>query len=199
MKALLTVVLLLTVLSSAAQEHRAWEPLLAQVLTSDDLEAETWEDTYTLLCELEEQPLDLNTVTREELEQLPFLSAQQVEGIVAYLYYYGPMKSLNELRMIKALDRIQVNLLRCFTYVGDERQESPYPRLNDILSYGRHELMGNVRLPFYEREGDKNGYLGYPYRHWGRYQLTCRDYVKLGAVFSQDAGETFFAGRNKAG
>lgn len=199
MKALLTVVLLLTVLSSAAQEHRAWEPLLAQVLTSDDLEAETWEDTYTLLCELEEQPLDLNTVTREELEQLPFLSAQQVEGIVAYLYYYGPMKSLSELRMIKALDRIQVNLLRCFTYVGDERQESPYPRLNDILSYGRHELMGNVRLPFYEREGDKNGYLGYPYRHWGRYQLTYRDYVKLGAVFSQDAGEPFFAGRNKAG
>jgi len=199
MKALLTVVLLLATLSSVGQEQHAWEPLLAQVLTSDDVEAETWEDTYSQLCELEQQPLDLNTVTREELEQFPFLSAQQVEGIMEYLYQYGPMKSLSELRMIKALDYAQVELLQYFTYVDDDRQEPSFPSLNDILSYGRHELMGNVRLPFYEREGDKNGYLGYPYRHWGRYQLTYHDYVKLGAVFSQDAGEPFFAGRNKAG
>lgn len=199
MKALLTVVLLLATLSSVGQEQHAWEPLLAQVLTSDDVEAETWEDTYSQLCELEQQPLDLNTVTREELEQLPFLSAQQVEGIMEYLYQYGPMKSLSELRMIKALDYAQVELLQYFTYVDDDRQEPSFPSLNDILSYGRHELMYNVRVPFNEREGDKNGYLGYPYRHWGRYQLTYRDYVKLGAVFSQDAGEPFFADLNKAG
>lgn len=199
MKALLTIVLLLTGLCSAAQDHRSWEPLLAQVLTSDDLDAETWEDTYTLLCELEEQPLDLNTVSREELEQLPFLSARQVEDIMAYLYFYGPMKSLSELRMVKTLDQLQVNLLRCFVYVDEERIESPYPRLSDMLRYGRHELMGNLRVPFYERAGDKSGYQGYPYRHWGRYQLTCRDYVKLGVVFSQDAGEPFLANCNKAG
>lgn len=146
MKALLTIVLLLTGLCSAAQDHRSWEPLLAQVLTSDDLDAETWEDTYTLLCELEEQPLDLNTVSREELEQLPFLSARQVEDIMAYLYFYGPMKSLSELRMVKTLDQLQVNLLRCFVYVDEERIESPYPRLSDMLRYGRHELMGNLRV-----------------------------------------------------
>lgn len=199
MKALLTVVLLLATLSSVGQEQHAWEPLLAQVLTSDDVEAETWEDTYSQLCELEQQPLDLNTVTREELEQLPFLSAQQVEGIMEYLYQYGPMKSLSELRMIKALDYAQVELLQYFTYVDDDRQEPSFPSLNDILSYGRHELMYNVRLPFYEREGDKNGYLGYPYRHWGRYQFSYRDYVKVGGVVSQDAGEPFFADLNKAG
>ena len=77
--------------------------------------------------------------------------------------------------------------------------ESPYPRLSDMLRYGRHELMGNLRVPFYERAGDKSGYQGYPYRHWGRYQLTCRDYVKLGVVFSQDASEPFLANCNKAG
>ena len=180
MKALLTVVLLLATLSSVGQEQHAWEPLLAQVLTSDDVEAETWEDTYSQLCELEQQPLDLNTVTREELEQLPFLSAQQVEGIMEYLYQYGPMKSLSELRMIKALDYAQVELLQYFTYVDDDRREPSFPSLNDILSYGRHELMYNVRVPFNEREGDKNGYLGYPYRHWGRYQFSYRDYVKVG-------------------
>ena len=199
MKALLTVVLLLTALSTAGQEQHAWEPLLAQVLTADDAEAATWEDTYSLLCELEQQPLDLNAVTREDLEQLPFLSAQQVEAVMEYLYRYGPMKSLNELRMIKALDYVQIELLQYFSSVGNEQRETSFPRLADVVRYGRHELIGNFRLPFYKREGDRNGYLGPPYRHWGRYQLTSLDHVKLGVVFSQDAGEPFFANRNKAG
>ena len=195
MKALLTIVLLLTGLCSAAQDHRSWEPLLAQVLTSDDLDAETWEDTYTLLCELEEQPLDLNTVSREELEQLPFLSARQVEDIMAYLYFYGPMKSLSELRMVKTLDQLQVNLLRCFVYVDEERIESPYPRLSDMLrAHARCTKRQNVSQRDKHYHGPLSGY-----RHWGRYQLTCRDYVKLGVVFSQDAGEPFLANCNKAG
>ena len=59
--------------------------------------------------------------------------------------------------------------------------------------------MGSLSLPLYKRKGDRNGYLGYPYRHWLRYQYTYRDYVRIGVVGAQDAGEPFFADRNKAG
>ena len=199
MRTLTAIILLLLTLTTCGQTERPWDELLAETMTAEDMEAADWEDTYDMLCELEQQPLNLNTATREELEALPFLSAHQVEDLIEYIYRYGPMKSMNELRMIKTLDPTQTELLRYFTFVEDERVEPGFPRLSNILKYGRHETMANVRVPFYQRKGDENGYIGYPYRHWLRYKMSYGDYVKAGFVGSQDAGEPFFADKNKAG
>ena len=198
MRVFTATLLLLLVLAAGAQNQRPWEQLLTETLTADDVEADDWEDTYDMLCQLEEQPLNLNTASREQLEALPFLSALQVEALMDYLYRYGPMKSINELKMIRQLDYTQTELLRHFAYVGDERA-SQFPALADVLQHGQNELMGSLSLPLYKRKGDRNGYLGYPYRHWLRYQYAYRDYVRIGVVGAQDAGEPFFADRNKAG
>ena len=182
MKALMTLLLLLLTLTAHGQESRSWEQALADIMTADDMETEAWEDTYEMLCELEQNPMNLNMATREELELLPFLTARQVEAIMEYLYRYGPMKSMNELRMIRELDYPQIELLRYFVYVEDKPAEPGFPPLDNILKYGRHEVMADVRIPFYRRKGDENGYLGYPYRHWLRYQFSYQDYVKAGIV-----------------
>lgn len=196
---LLLLLFLALLTPAAAQTQRSWEPLLASMLTAEDMETDAWEDTYELLCELEQQPLNLNTATREQLEQLPFLSAQQVEAIVEYLYHYAPMKSMNELRMIRALDVVQIELLHCFTCVGYVPDEQQFPSTKDIVHYGRQKLMADLRVPLYKRAGDRDGYLGPPYRHTLRYQFSYGDYVKLGGIGAQDAGEPFFANRNKTG
>ena len=94
MKTVVAVILLMLPIVAYSQEGRPWEELLANVLTAEDLEAATWEDTYEMLCELEQQPMNLNTATREDLESLPFLSERQVEDLMEYLYRYGTMKSL---------------------------------------------------------------------------------------------------------
>lgn len=171
---------------------------LNEVMTQDEAELEGWEETYELLCELEQHPLDINSATREQLEELPFLSAQQVEEIVAYRDRYGAMKSLGELLMIRSLGYAQRRLLSHFVYVGEERPEG-FPKLRDIAHYGKHELIGTGRIPFYERNGDRDGYLGPPYRHWLRYQFTHGDALKVGIVGAQDAGEPFFANCNRWG
>ena len=198
-KVLLPSIMLLFCQNTVGQGTHPWEQMLASIMTAEDIESSEWEDTYEMLCELEQNPLNLNTATREELEALPFLSAQQVEAIMEYLYYHESMKSMNELRMIQALDYVQIELLRHFCNVKDKQAEPTFPKLDDVMKYGRHELMANVRVPFYQRQGDRNGYLGYPYRHWLRYQFSYHDYIKLGGVGSQDAGEPFFANRNMAG
>ena len=181
-----------------AQQLRPWETYLNEVMTQEDAESELWEETYDLLCGLEQHPIDINRASREQLEQLPFLSAQQIEGIVEYLYRYGPLKSLAELQMIAPLDYAQRQLLTYFICIGEE-QPAGFPSMKQIARYGRHELIATGRIPFYERKGDKNGYLGYPYRHWLRYQFTYGDWVKAGIVGAQDAGEPFGAKQNKAG
>ena len=80
--------LLMLGMSVCAQSERLWEQYLNDVMTAEDAEAVEWEETYELLCELEQHPIDLNRASREQLAQLPFLSARQVEDIVAYLYHY---------------------------------------------------------------------------------------------------------------
>ena len=193
---------LLLATGAMAQNQRPWEQYLNEVMTVEDAGSTAWEQTYELLCELEQHPLNINHATREQLEELPFLSAQQVEGIMAYLWRYGRMESLGELMMISELDYPQRRLLTYFIYVDEQESANdrqPLPSLRNIAKYGHHELIATGRVPFYERKGDNEGYLGSKYRHWLRYQFTCGDQVKAGIVGAQDAGEPFFANKNKTG
>lgn len=175
-----------------------WQQYLDQLCEQEEYEGTNWKNYEDVLSEYAEHPMNLNTATKEDLEQFPFLSAQQIEDIQAYIYQYGAMKSLGELAMIESIDWYQRQLLGCFVYVGDVKQRS-FPTARQIAKYGKHELVGYAKIPFYERKGDKEGYMGYPYKHWLRYQFKYGDYVKAGFVGSQDAGEPFFGGRNNLG
>ena len=86
MKALIMMFLWVVSLGARAQDNqsRPWETYLNEVMTLDDVESASLETVYDLLCELEQHPLDINTVTRETLEQFPFLSAQQIEEIIEF-------------------------------------------------------------------------------------------------------------------
>ena len=178
-----------------AQEERPWREYLNEVMTVEDAESSQWENVYDLLCELSQHPFDLNTATRSQLEDLPFLSAQQIEELQEYQYRYGPMKSKGELLMIRSLDGPRRQLLSSVCYVGDSSSPS-FPSLHTITRYGRHELMATVRVPFHGKEED---YLGASLRHWLRYQFNYGDYLKIGILGASDAGEPFFTHRNRWG
>ena len=186
-------------LGSYGQTTTDWQEALRQWMTAEDVEDGYGEETMELLAEQAEAKINLNRTTREELEQLPFLTAQQVEGIVEYLYRYGPIRSTAELQMITALDYETRRLLLHFVYVGEGESKSPWPTLSDVARYGKQTLMATGKIPFYDRKGDRNGYLGYKYRHDVRYQFTYHDRIKFGLTGAQDAGEPFFSGRNKTG
>ena len=152
-----------------------------------------------LLEDLSINKINLNQITREQLEQLPFLSAQQVEGIMEYLDRYGPMRSLNELKMIPELDYQTCQQLTHYVMIGKVRSPRVWPRLSDVAKYGKHTFMATAKIPFYERRGDRNGYMGYRMRHDLRYQFNYDNRIKFGITAAQDAGEPFFANRNTMG
>lgn len=181
-----------------AQDVREWEPLLSQMGNIEDTESLAWESSYDLLCELEDNPLNINTATRDELEQLPFLSAKEVENISEYIYRYGPIKTLGELAAVKDLGYYQRRLLFYFVYAG-EIEKPLFPTLKNILKYGKHEFLATGKVPLYDRAGDKKGYEGYKYKHSIRYDFTYGSRLGLGFLGAQDAGEPFFAGVNNLG
>ena len=181
-----------------AQEQRDWQRLYDELMVSEEQEWLMNEENYDLLCSLAAYPIDLNKATREELEQLPFLTAAQVEDILAYIYQYRGMRSVGELLMIESLDAARSELLSYFVTIKVEEQRH-YPTLATILERGKHDVTLTMKIPFYERKGDKNGYLGYPYTHSLRYKFSYSDYFQVGLVGAQDAGEPFFANRNTLG
>ena len=63
-----------------------------------------WEDELEELSYRLQEPLNLNTVTREQLEQFPFLTARQVEEIQAYIYIHGQMQTIYELQLVEEMD-----------------------------------------------------------------------------------------------
>ncbi|EJW94129.1 hypothetical protein EVA_17764, partial [gut metagenome] len=60
-------------------------------------------------------------------------------------------------------------------------------------------VVGQASVPFYDRQGDRKGYLGPKYRHSLRYSFQYGPYVKAGLTAAQDAGESFFSGGNRWG
>lgn len=186
-------------LSHAYAQAPSWQEALQQWMTTEEMEEELGTEMMELLEERAEHKINLNQTTREELEQLPFLSAQQVEGIMAYLYRYHPMRSLSELQMITSLDHHTRRLLLYFVTAGEEKAQRVWPLFSDVTKYGKHSLSLTGKIPFYERKGDVSDYYGYRYRHDLRYQFNYNNRIKFGVTAAQDAGEPFFAHCNKAG
>ena len=197
MRQLVFYILLLFAMPAVAQND--WQEALREWLTAEDLEEGYGEELMEQLEELVSEPINLNQTSPEELEALPFLTVQQVEGLMEYLAHYRPIRSLSELQMVGALDYHTRRLLQYFVVVGEERQPSVWPTMNDLLKNGKHLFTATGKVPFYEREGDRNGYLGYKYRHDIRYQYTLGRRIKAGITAAQDAGEPFFSDNNRWG
>lgn len=185
---------------SVAQTRHPWEQALSDWISLQDEESEQWETLYDDLCEQSSHPCNLNMATRDELEALPFLSDRQVEELMEYLYRYDGMKSLQELRMIRSLDEHTRQLLLHFVCLKSKEKKPSFSQLlRQALKYGKHEVLLSAKVPFYQRQGDESAYLGEPYKHWFRYQFSYQDYLRIGIVGSQDAGEPLFARGNSWG
>lgn len=197
-RTLLFVLALSCTLSCYAQKTYPWEHDLSELHQTEDFQNVAFEDDYDELEEIAEHPFNINTASREQLERLPFLTSRQIEDIQAYVYQYKGMKSLGELAMIESLDYEQLQLLPYFVYAGPDTP-GKFPSLQEITKFGKQEVIAALKIPFYRRKGDRKDYLGYPYKHWIKYQFHYSRFIKLGFAASQDAGEPFFAGKNKWG
>ncbi len=197
----ITLLIVLSTLCTAQTDVqvRSWQDLYGQLSDMDDVESGSLDDMYERLCELEASPINLNNATDDDLQQLTFLSSQQREDLAAYLYYYRPLRSMGEVALIESMDPLRIQLLHHFTVIGGDDTETQGFSLGKALKYGKNELVATSKIPFYERKGDKNGYLGYKYKHWFRYKFSYSQLLQAGITGAQDAGEPFFSNRNKLG
>ena len=135
-----------------------------------------WEDELEELSYRLQEPLNLNTATREQLEQFPFLTTRQVEEIQAYIYIHGQMQTIYELQLVEEMDKRTIDLLLPFVCVKPVEEGRGFPSPRDILKFGKHEALVRFDVPFYRRKGYETDYLGPPWYHSVRYSFRRGDY-----------------------
>ena len=205
-------VALLSVSLPARGQVDGWQEYCETLMEENGDDEEEAAQVFEQLSEIASHPINLNAVSREDLEQMYFFDGRQTDAILDYIDHYGPIRSKGELAMIPFLDDARVGLLAAMTILGEMPERRPHG-LDSLLfragqeEFVRHvdasanggELLASAKIPFYDRRGDIRGYAGYKYKHWLRFNYRVDSHVKVGAVAAQDAGEPFFYGKNKWG
>lgn len=175
-----------------------WEENLEQLSMEDEKEQD-WEDELQELDRHLQEPMNLNTATKQQLEQFPFLTDIQIENILAYVYIHGQMQTIYELRLIGEMDKRTIELLLPFVCVRTAGEKKGYPALKRLLKYGKHEVLTRLDIPFYTRKGYEKNYLGPSLYHSLRYNFHYSDYLQAGITAEKDAGEPLLALHNRKG
>ena len=197
--------LLLAIDASAqiAANNTEWMQYLEELAESDERNPSDIEQLFDELSYLSEHPFNLQTVTKQDLERLPFLTDIQIENLLYYIYKYGPLVDIYELKNVEDLDFQTITYLLPFVYTGQADKNPPdsrwkkgnyTPKQEALLSsnYTFQEKAGYKKVSEEERSTHPNQYyLGEPYYLSFRYRYQYRN-IQFGLIGKKDAGEAFW-------
>ncbi|MDR1653364.1 MAG: helix-hairpin-helix domain-containing protein [Prevotellaceae bacterium] len=183
------------------------EQLIAEIFEqyAEEQDSEIdFESFYEILSALNQNPVNLNITTREQLENLPFLSENQVENILEFRYLYGNFNTIYELQLIDGLDMTDIRRMLPFVFVGESlsnQRDKIYFR--EIFTRSKNELLMRYDQTIEQRSGFKtsenqpdtaagSNYLGEPFYTSIKYKFNFRNRILAGFQAEKDAGEPFF-------
>lgn len=195
---------------SACSAQNPSENLIEEVLEdlsvnndiNNSVNSLNWENELEELSNRLQEPVNLNSATREQLEQFPFLSDIQIEHLLAYIYIHGQMETIYELQLVEELDRQTIQYLLPFVCIKAINNEPAFrwkTMLKDAGRYGKNEVLTRLDIPFYKRKGYEHTYLGPSVYNSVKYTFRYRDQLYVGGVAEKDAGEPFAALHNRYG
>ncbi len=144
------------------------------------------EELFNDLLKVYHQPILINAATKEQWEQLPFLSDYQVENLQYYVYTSGPMLTIYELKAVPGLDAKILRWLLPFVELDEVENK-------DNRRFLRNEILGRVtRIPELQK-GFKldsgNRFLGNPNAVLIRMDGTWSDKINWHFLNEKDRGE----------
>ncbi|NPA68660.1 MAG: helix-hairpin-helix domain-containing protein [Chlorobi bacterium] len=202
---IIVTVFMLAALFSNAQipDKEAINNLIEDIAESSDEELD-YTQLYEDLYYYAQNPLNLNTATREDLEKIQFLNDFQIEDILEYRRTAGEMKTIYELQMLESFSAEDIRNILPFVTVAPESKQS-IPEIKDILHYGKNTLFLRTQFLLQQQKGytdevdiDKQ-YLGNRLKYYTRYQFQYKQKLKFGFTAEKDPGEAFFGTYEKQG
>ena len=151
-----------------------------------------------------ENPINLNTCDREDLEELNLLSEQQINSFFEYKSNLGNLISIYELQAIPLFDLNTVELLSYLVNIGGA--EGDYHKsLISMISESKREWIMKAKTTLEDKagyladEGETPKYAGDPMTYYTRLKIKFENRLDIGIIAEKDPGELFFRGYNKNG
>ena len=202
--------LFITIDSNAqiAANNTEWMQYLVDLADREEQNPDDIEQLFDDLSYLSEHPFNLQTVTKQDLERLPFLTDIQIENLLYYIYKYSPLVDSYELKNVEGLDFQTIAYLLPFVYAGEADKNSGDIQAKTGNRYANQELLlrsdytfqkkaGYEKVSEEERSANLNKYyLGEPYYLSFRYGYQYKN-IQLGITAEKDAGEAFWNKRYK--
>jgi hypothetical protein len=179
-----------------------WMNYLEEMAEQDEIDQASVELLYEELSYLSENPLNINTLNKSQLERFPFLSEKQIEELLYYIYKYGPLPELLEIKNVENLDWQTLNYLLPFLYAGEVEKKEHFQWKN-LFRYAKQEMLVRSDYTFQEKAGYRKSeeekqekpsdyYLGEPYYLSFRYGYRFQNKIQFGIAGEKDAGETLW-------
>ena len=155
-------------------------------------------------------PLNLNTATREQLEDLMLLNPIQIDNLLAHRDQFGPLMTIYELQTIDGFDLATIYQILPYVRVSDNANEGHF-NFHEMVKNGQSVLAVRDQRIVEQQKGfspitnealaaNPNArYLGNKDHLYARYDFTYGNYVSAGITADKDAGEQFFNGTEKRG
>jgi hypothetical protein len=184
-------------------EDTSIENIVEQLIENSELEDFDITDLIEIVRDLQENPLNLNTASENELSKIIFLTPLEVNAIISHRERFGNFIAPEELQTINEFDNAKLALIRNFFTVS-ERDRKPY-NLREIIASGNSTLFLKYKRVLENKKGyieDEFGnspYLGTPDHYFARYRFDSGRSFKAGTTMEKDPGEDFFKGNNKYG
>ena len=176
-----------------------WMNYLEDLANEENVDESALSDLFDDLSYLSENPYNIYIITKQELDKLPFLSDLQIENLLYYLYKYGPISDIHELKNIEEWDLQTITYFLPFVYLGDIAV--PEERIQDArksLKYSKQDLMLRSNRTIQEKSGyRRKEYWGDPYNLNLRYGFSLSNKIQLGLNAEKDAGEPIWNAYNK--
>lgn len=175
-----------------------------ELIPEERLEQLDWSSFLEQLLHYRAYPLDLNTASAADIQNLGLLSPLVSLQILEYRKATGGFLDTRELQVIEGLDTHQAKVLAQFFTVQKTTALSS-ASYDDLLEKGRHELYFRYGRQLQNPAGyqindpERSHYLGSPDRLLLRYRYDWPQVLKVSVNMEKDAGEQFFAGAQHYG
>ena len=181
---------------SEITENLDFERVIENLLPQQEYDVD-YNDLYDRLFTLYSNPLDLNIVSRADLQSLFFLSEEQISGLIEYREKYGKFLSYFELLSIDGFEKETVQQLIPFVNIELNPRES----LKTSFSHpGNHDLFLRYQTILEQKKGYTppdttstgkitSRYAGNQNRLYARYLYSKSGQYSFGFTVEKDPGE----------
>ncbi len=170
------------------------EKLADQIFPIQDQDL-NYEELYENFAQLLVNPLDLNSVTQEQLRSLLVLDEQEINALLQYRQTAGRLLSVYELQSVPGWKRTTFDKIIPFVTVHDQEAQLNASILSRLANEKNNYLVMRYDRTIETRKGysgtadSSQRYAGSPDRFLLRYRVSRSNDFSIGFTAEKDAGE----------